>query len=137
MAHIHSKISNQREWFLHQISHNLVRDYGFIGLEDLNVSGMKKNYRLAKSISDASWSEFINLLSYKAEWCGSEIIFVDRFYPSSKTCSNCSWVKQDLELSDREWVCESCGTTHDRDVNASVNILNESLRISAQGVACA
>lgn len=136
VARIHSKISNQRKWFLHQVSSDLVKNYDFIGLEDLNVKGMIKNHKLAKSIQDASWSEFVRILEYKAEWCGKTIVKIDRFFPSSKTCSECGWIKKDLALSDREFICEECGCVHDRDVNASINILNESIRI-AQGVACA
>ena len=142
VARIHRKIARQRAWFLHQISHDLVRDYGLISIEDLNVPGMKRNSRLAKSISDAGWGEFVRMMEYKASWHGTLVQKVDRFFPSSKTCSDCGWMKSDLTLSDREWVCEGCGVVHDRDLNASINILQEAFRIldieeKAQGVACA
>lgn len=135
IARIHSKISNQRRWFHHQLSHELVRDYDFIAIEDLNVKGMLKNHRLAKSISDAGWSQFVNFLTYKANWNDKQIVRINRFFPSSKTCSKCGCVKNNLTLSDREFICESCGCVHDRDVNAAINILKQGL--SAQGVACA
>ena len=137
VAHIHSKVSNQRKNFHHQVSLHLVRDYDFIGMEDLNVKGMVKNRRLAKSISDAGWSQFVSFIEYKSAWYGKQVVKIGRFFPSSKTCSECGWVKADLKLSDREFICQECGSVLDRDVNASINILNESVRISAQGVACA
>jgi putative transposase len=93
-----------------------------ICLENLNVEGMMKNHKLAMAIQSASWSEFVRLLKYKAEWEGKNIVFIGRFEPSSKTCSKCGYVKSDLKLSDREWICPVCGEHHDRDVNAAVNI---------------
>lgn len=136
VAKIHSKIANQRKWFLHQVSSDLIKNNDFIGLEDLNVKGMTQNHKLAKSIQDASWGEFVRMLEYKASWNNKQVVKIDRFFPSSKTCSDCGWKKTDLTLSDRELICEGCGCVHDRDVNAAINILNESIRI-AQGVACA
>ena len=86
---------------------------------------MVKNHKLAKHISDAGWSKFIKLLAYKAEWNDKELVKIDRFFPSSKTCNCCGYINQDLNLTIREWTCKSCGTTLDRDLNASVNILKE------------
>ena len=133
-ARIHEKITNSRMDNLHKVSHRLVSDYDIIALEDLNVKGMVKNHKLAKHISDASWGTFIRLLEYKADWNDKQIVKVNRFYPSSKTCGGCGWINQDLKLSDREWTCNSCGVVHDRDVNASVNILKEGLKIHRQGL---
>jgi putative transposase len=100
----------------------LVNNYDIICIEDLNTSGMLKNNRLAKSISDASFSMFRSQLEYKCDWYGKEIVVIDRFYPSSKTCSSCGWKKEDLTLSDRIFVCENCGNKIDRDLNAAINI---------------
>jgi len=90
---------------------------------------MVKNHKLALSISDVSWSKFVSYLKYKADWNGRELVFVDRFYPSSKTCSNCGSIKKDLTLAVRDWICDSCNFHHDRDVNAAINIRNEGLNI--------
>ena len=137
VARLHEKVVNQRKHFHHVVSSDLIQKYDFIGLEDLNVSGMAKNHKLAKAISDVAWSQFTSMLVYKAKWYGKEITKIGRFFPSSKTCSECGWVKSTLLLSEREFVCQQCGCVHDRDINAAINIKNESLRISAQGVACA
>lgn len=123
LSKIHFKINNQRSWFLQNYTTELVNNYDVIVVEDLNVKGMLKNHKLAKSISDASWSEFFVLLSYKCEWYGKQLIKIDRFEPSSKTCSNCGWVKKDLKLSDRTFHCDNCNFEMDRDWNASNNIL--------------
>ena len=90
---------------------------------------MLKNKRLAKSISDVSWYEFIRQLTYKAEWYGKELVVIDRWFPSSKTCHVCGYKKKDLQLKDRAWICPTCGTDHDRDINAAINILKEGLRL--------
>ena len=131
VAKIHQKIRNTRTDFLHKTSFNLVKNHDIIVIEDLNVKGMVKNKKLSKAISDASWSSFATMLTYKAEWYGKTLIKVDRWFPSSKTCSNCSHVlsKDALTLSDRAWDCKICHTHHDRDINASINILNEGLRL--------
>lgn len=122
IAKIHQKISNQRDYFLHNESIKLVRNYDVIVIEDLNVSGMVKNKKLAKSISDASFSKFFSMLKYKSEWYGKELVQIGRFEPTSKTCSCCGWVKKDLTLKDRVFICENCGIVIDRDYNASLNI---------------
>ena len=130
VANIHEKISNSRKDFLHKQSFNIVKSHDIIVIEDLNVSGMLKNHKLAKAISDSSWSTFTTMLDYKADWYGKQLIKVDRWFPSSKTCSVCGYVlgKDELKLSDRSWNCPSCKSENDRDLNASVNILNEGLR---------
>lgn len=122
IARLYNKISNKRLWFLHNLTTYLVDNYDTICIEDLNVSGMLKSHRLANSISDASFSLFRSLLEYKCEWYGKTLSVIDRFYPSSKTCSNCGWKKDDLTLSDRTFICENCGLTLDRDLNAALNI---------------
>lgn len=129
VARVHRDIVNKRQWFLHDLTTKIVRDYGVICIEDLNVDGMLKNHKLAKSIADASWSEFVRQLEYKSAWYGRTLVKVDRFYPSSKTCSCCGYVNQDLVLSDREWTCTNCHTVIDRDLNAAYNIASEGHRI--------
>ena len=126
---IHQKIANQRLDFLHKLSTRLIIENQVICLEDLQVRNMVKNHCLAKSISDVSWSKFVELLRYKAEWYGRELVQIGKFFPSSKTCSSCGSIKKDLTLKDREYQCSSCGTKIDRDYNASLNILEEGLRI--------
>jgi len=125
VAKLHQKITNSRLDNLHKVSSDLIKLYDVIFIEDLNIKGMVKNHKLAKHISDASWSKFIKLLDYKAEWNDKELVKIDRFFPSSKTCNCCGYINQDLNLTIREWTCKSCGTTLDRDLNASVNILKE------------
>ena len=120
---LHEKISNCRVDYIHKFTHELVSNYDTIVIEDLNVSGMIKNHKLAKSIADASFSELRRQLEYKSNWYGKELIVINRFYPSSKTCSNCGNIKDDLKLSDREYICDECGIVIDRDLNASLNIL--------------
>jgi len=127
VAKIHQKIANQRTWFLHDISSKLVNNYDHILMEDLNVAGMVKNHCLAKSISDASLSKLVTMLNYKCSWYGRIFHKVDRFYPSSKTCSSCDYKLEKLDLDTREWTCPNCGTHHDRDVNAAKNIENKGL----------
>ncbi len=124
VARLHEKISNSRADYLHKCSISLVRKYDTICIEDLNVKGMERNHRLSKSITDASWGTFINMLTYKAEWNSKKVVKIDRFYPSSQTCSVCGYVnKYTKDLSVREWECPECHTHHDRDVNAAINIL--------------
>jgi putative transposase len=97
-------------------------------MEDLNVSGMVKNHKLAEAIQEVSWSRFKEILTYKAKWYNRNVISVDRWFPSSKTCSSCGYIKKDLTLQDREWVCPVCEAHHDRDLNAATNIKNEGLK---------
>ena len=133
VAKIHEKIASCRLDTLHKVSHRLVNDYDIIICEDLNVKGMIKNHKLSKHIADASWGNFVTLLQYKCDWYGKQLIKVNRFFPSSKCCSDCGWINQGLNLSDREWTCKSCGVVHDRDVNASINILKEGLKNISAG----
>jgi len=125
LARQHEKVANQRKDFLHKLSTELIGCYGLIGIEDLNVRGMVKNRRLAKAISTTGWGTFRWMLEYKSEWYGSYVHKVDRFFPSTKTCSNCKHVLDELPLSVREWQCPHCGAIHDRDINSAINILNE------------
>ena len=122
VAKCHRSITNKRNHFIHNLSSYLVNNYKTICLEDLNVKGMMHNHHLARAIQDASWGEFTRQLQYKSDWKGDNIIYIGRFEPSSKTCSVCGYKKDDLKLSDRSWVCPQCGTKHDRDVNAAINI---------------
>ena len=128
VAKIYEKISSCRLDMLHKVSLALIRKYDIICLEDLNIKGMVKNHRLAKSISDASWGQFVSILAYKAEQNDKQVIKIHRWYPSSKTCHNCGWVNEGLKLSDRQWVCPHCGEIIDRDINAAKNILSEGIR---------
>jgi putative transposase len=133
VAKLHKKITNSRLDNLHKVSTDLIRKYDLIVLEDLNIKGMIKNHKLSKHIADASWSKFIELLKYKAEWNEKEIVRIDRFFPSSKTCNCCGYINQNLKLNMREWTCPSCNTKLDRDLNASQNILNEGYKIISDG----
>ena len=130
VAKIHERIHNLRNDFLHKISSKLISENQTICLEDLNVGGMLKNHKLAQSISDCSWSKFNEYLEYKAEWNGVNIVRIGRFEPSSKMCSNCGKIKNDLTLKDRTWQCVECYAKHDRDINAAKNILDFGLHRS-------
>jgi len=118
----HEMITNQRKDFLHKLTTKLVSENQAIAIETLNVTGMMKNHCLAQAIGDVSWSEFFRQLEYKCEWYGKTLLRIGRFEPSSKICSVCGSINHDLKLSDREWTCINCGSLHDRDVNASINI---------------
>ena len=133
VARQHVKVADARRDFLHKETTRLVRTYDIICIEDLAVKNMVRNRHLAKSISDSGWSEFRTLLSYKTDWYGKRLVVIDRFAPTSKTCSDCGTINQQLALADREWVCEGCGTLHDRDVNAARNILTAGLAVTACG----
>lgn len=130
VARIHLKTANQRQHFIHQVTNDLIDNYQQIVIEDLNVKGMVKNRKLAKSISDASFAMFRSHLTYKCKWHDRELVVVDRFYPSSKTCSGCGSKKNKLNLKERIYVCESCGFMIDRDFNAALNLKVEGLRLS-------
>ena len=129
VAKIHNKIRNKRKDFINKLSTKIINNHDIICIEDLNIKGMLKNHKLAKSISDVSWSEFVRQLEYKANWYGRKIIKVPTFYPSSKTCSSCGNIKETLTLSERIYLCECCGLEIDRDYNASINILRKGLEI--------
>jgi putative transposase len=133
VARVHAHITDARRDFLHKLSTRLVNENQVIAIETLAVSNMKKNHCLAKSISDAGWSEFVRQLEYKAQWSGRTLIGIDRWYPSSKTCSACGHVQGTIPLSVREWTCPECGAHHDRDVNAARNVLAAGLAVSAHG----
>lgn len=129
IALLHERISNIRKDFLHKLSTKLIQENQLICLEDLNVKGMTKNHKLAKAILDCGFGLFVEMLKNKANMYGREVVQIDRWYPSSKTCSCCGHIKSDLKLSDRTYVCEKCGTIIDRDFNASINILLEGRRL--------
>ena len=133
VAKVHYKITNQRKDFLHKLSSKLINENQVIYLEDLNVAGMIKNHKLSKSISDASWSEFVRQLFYKSIWYGRDIIQIGRFEPTSKKCNVCSYINHELSLKDREWLC-ICGVLHDRDINAAINIKKTGQGMSKEDV---
>lgn len=122
VSRLHRDIANKRSWYIHNLTTMLVNNYDVICIEDLNTSGMLQSHKLAGSVSDASFSMFRNQLEYKCRWYGKELVIIDRFYPSSKTCSKCGWKNKDLKLSDRTFICKNCGLEIDRDLNAAINI---------------
>lgn len=131
IAKIYEKITNSRLDFQHKLSNKLTNEYQTICLESLKIKNMMKNHKLAKAIGEASWYSFVNMLQYKGKWKGCDIVQIDQFYPSSKTCYVCNWKKEDLKLSDRSWICPNCGTVHDRDINAAKNILTYGLSLKS------
>ncbi|MFM7600433.1 MAG: IS200/IS605 family element RNA-guided endonuclease TnpB [Pseudanabaena sp.] len=133
VAKVHSKIARCREDFLHKLSRKIVNENQVIAVENLNVKGMVRNHNLAKAISDVGWGMFCTMLKYKAEGDGKQYIEIDRWFPSSKTCHVCLSRVDNLSLDIRAWTCKHCGTNHDRDVNAAINIRNEALRIISLG----
>jgi putative transposase len=132
LARLHEKIANQRKDFLHKLSYRIIRDNDIVCLEDLQVKNMVKNHKLAQAITDVSWSEFVTFLEYKVKWYGKKVIKIDKFFASTQTCHVCGYVNPETkDLKVREWICPQCSTYHDRDLNASINILNEGLKILA------
>jgi len=129
LASFYEKLNNKKENYLHHITNQLLNENQVIIIEDLNVKGMMKNHNLAKSIQELSLYRFKEMLKYKAEWYGNHIVEIDRFFPSSKLCSVCGHKNTELKLSNREWTCPKCGTKHNRDFNAAINILNEGKRL--------
>lgn len=129
LAKAYKKINDKKQYYLHQVSNTLINENQVICMEDLNVKGMLKNHKLAESIQEMNFGEFRRILEYKANWYNRKIVYVDRFYPSSKTCNHCGYINKQLKLSDRQWACPQCGEPIDRDYNAALNILDEGLRI--------
>ena len=129
VAKIHEKIANMRRDFLNKLSTTLIKNHDVICIEDLSSKNLMKNRKLAKSIGDVSWYEFVRMLEYKSNWYEKQVSKISRWYPSSQICSDCGFSSGKKELSIREWTCTNCGSHHDRDINASINILNEGLRL--------
>lgn len=129
LAKVYKKINDKKQYYLHQVSNSLINENQIICMENLNVKGMMKNHKLAESILEMNFGEFRRILEYKARWYNRKIVFVDRFYPSSKKCHNCDYINKILTLNDRQWICPNCGKLINRDYNAALNILDECLRI--------
>ncbi|TAF57549.1 MAG: transposase [Oscillatoriales cyanobacterium] len=133
LARVHAEIADARRDQFHKLTTQLIRENQTIAVEDLAVKNMVKNHKLAKAISDAGWGELVRQLEYKAKWYGRELVKVDRWFPSTKRCSDCGHTIKKMPLSVREWECPECGTHHDRDTNAALNILAAGLAVSACG----
>jgi putative transposase len=133
VARVHARIADRRRDHLHQLTTRLVRENQAVVIEDLHVRGMTANHALARAISDAAWSELRRQLEYKCAWYGRDLVVVDRWLPSSKTCSACGRLAEAMPLEVRAWACEACGARHDRDVNAATNILAAGLAVAACG----
>ena len=129
LAKLYKKINDRKQYYLHSVSNSLIDENQVICMEDLNVKGMVKNHNLAESICEMNFGEFRRMLEYKASWYNRRIVFVDRFYPSSKTCHNCGYVNKQLTLNDRQWKCHHCGEVIERDYNAALNILDKGMRL--------
>lgn len=129
VAKIHAKVSRQRQYFIDVLTKQLVEKYDVLALETLKIREMMQNKELSRSIADVSWYDFVAKLKYKADWNGRIVVQIDQFFPSSQLCSHCGHNDGKKSLDIREWICSSCGTHHDRDINASINILNEGLRL--------
>lgn len=130
--HLHQKLNNIKKDDLHKISSMIVRTYQIICIEDLNIRGLIAEKKISKDIQRTSWGTFVKMLEYKSKWYGRELIKVSRWYPSTITCSRCRYQNKKINLDTRKWQCPNCQTLHDRDINASINILNEGLRIRKQ-----
>jgi putative transposase len=133
VAKVHAKISDSRSDFLHKLSTRLINENQIIAVESLSVKNMQKNKKVSKSIGDAGWSEFLRQLTYKALWYGRKLIGIDKWYPSSKRCNSCGYILEKLKLSIRKWICPDCKVEHDRDINASKNILAAGQAVLASG----
>ena len=129
LAKAYERITNKKENYIHSVVNEILKSYDVVFMEDLNVQGMMKNHHIAKAIQEVGFARFKSILQTKASQNGKEVYLIDRFYPSSKTCSCCGYKKSDLKLSDRFWTCPECGKHHDRDINASLNILLEGQRM--------
>ena len=129
LAKAYKRITDKKKYYLHQVSNYLIDENQVICMEDLNVNGMLRNHKLAGSIQELNFGEFKSMLEYKANWYGRKLVFIDRFYPSSKTCNSCGYVNKKLKLSDRQWICPDCGEIIERDYNAALNIRDEGIRL--------
>ena len=128
LAKFNNKLTNKKQYYLHSIVNELLNENQVIAIEDLNVKGMMSNHKLAKSIQELSIGEFFRILKYKADWQSKTILTIDRWFASSKICSNCGYKNKNLKLTDREWICPQCGTKHNRDHNSAKNILDEAIK---------
>ena len=135
LAKLYKKIRDKKEYYLHYVSNSIINENQVICMEDLNVKGMSKNHKLAESILEMNFGEFRMMLEYKAKWYDRRIVFVNRYYPSSKKCHNCGYINKRLTLNDREWICPNCGELINRDYNAALNILDEGMRIIGSSTA--
>ena len=129
VARLHEKVTNQRKDFLHKLSRQITNAYDCVCIEDLNMKSMSQALNFGKSVADDSWGAFTTMLTYKLQEQGKQLIKIDKIFPSSKTCSRCGTVKENLSLAERTYTCDVCGAVIDRDYNASINIKNEGMRL--------